>query len=823
MTLAEIPLQGARPHHASQAPQSYDPAAAPAEARPASPAKTKRDLLQSSARAGALVKGITAIGVVAVSLAGTPAGAAAYAAIGPEPEPGSPGLPDGRVYEEVSPSNKSGNEAAQPVDGVAPVMFAAPDGGDSVLYNTSGPIGDSATGVQDWAVAKRAGTTWQSSGVLPRALGEQSRATTNPNALAFSSDLSAAIFEVPESGGIPATYVPNELSFANGHAGEGAPAIFVHSLGTGETKWLGWPMIADPLPDPASTANNFSILAKGGSIAGASPQLNTIYFNFWGTLSLEDDHPNTSLGDVSRAQVLRGETSNPNADPAGDSGFYEWHEGTVRSAGNLPNGTLDPYGAISAATPYESKGFTGDSLDNQVSETGERAFFLSPAPESGSGRPSELYLHETAQGIQRTVLVSRDALLPSTNGEPAPAPTTPLLIEAQDPLSSRSYMYAAPDGSRVFFVSTDTLTAGAPTNNEGKVYEFNIETETLSYLPGLAPSTVAGGAPSRAQIVASSPDGAKLLFEKLVAYGPQTQRPIELDLWADGHVTPIASLNGSVEDYVYFAQITSDGKAFVFQTSDPLPGFNDGGHKVNGELQPTSDVYSYSVGTDTLDCLSCPPRGIAPTGNAELSHAVPTTQIGGSVMNGMAFRDDAVSAEGDQVFFDAPGQLVPQAANGLRNVYEWENGRLFLISTGTSGQASYFGDSNSDGTNVFFATSQGLVPGDTDEGYDVYDASPPEPEHSTTTGAAPCQGEVCHGPPVRAPILGPPASASFSGLGNPSFSVATRSAKPKPASPAQKLAKALIACHKEKRRKKRLSCDKQAHRRYSSRASNGRK
>ena len=49
---------------------------------------------------------VAAVGVV------VPAGAGAYASIeGPPVFSSAPGLPDGRVYELVSPANKNGNEA----------------------------------------------------------------------------------------------------------------------------------------------------------------------------------------------------------------------------------------------------------------------------------------------------------------------------------------------------------------------------------------------------------------------------------------------------------------------------------------------------------------------------------------------------------------------------------------------------------------------------------------------------------------------------------------------------------------------------------------
>jgi hypothetical protein len=68
---------------------------------------------------------------------------------------------------------------------------------------------------------------------------------------------------------------------------------------------------------------------------------------------------------------------------------------------------------------------------------------------------------------------------------------------------------------------------------------------------------------------------------------------------------------------------------------------------------------------------------------------------------------------------------------------------------------------------VFFATTDSLVAGDTDGAYDVYDARIPHPGDVLAPAAVPCEGSVCQGPPNVPSPLTSPASATFSGLGNP--------------------------------------------------------
>ena len=106
---------------------------------------------------------------------------------------------------------------------------------------------------------------------------------------------------------------------------------------------------------------------------------------------------------------------------------------------------------------------------------------------------------------------------------------------------------------------------------------------------------------------------------------------------------------------------------------------------------------------------------------------------------------------------------------------------MYLISSGTSSEESYYLDNSESGGDVFFNTAAGMVPGDRDEAYDVYDARIPRPGDNPPPAAVPCQGDVCQGPPSVPSLLGAPASATFTGLGNVTQpSVQTVEAKPGP-------------------------------------------
>ena len=106
------------------------------------------------------------------------------------------------------------------------------------------------------------------------------------------------------------------------------------------------------------------------------------------------------------------------------------------------------------------------------------------------------------------------------------------------------------------------------------------------------------------------------------------------------------------------------------------------------------------------------------------------------------------------------------------------------------------------GSNIFFFTSTALVPQDTDELGDLYDARIGGGVPSAHTNG--CAGEGCQGALEPEPSFGTPGSELFQGTGaNPVVEVASFTAsKPTAASPKKKK-KPSHAKHKHKAKKKR--------------------
>lgn len=655
-----------------------------------------------------------------------PDSAMALANAGVEPGHGPSGLPDERVYEQVSPQNKYGNEAGGSVSGTPPYIVSGVDGNE-VAYFNNGPVGETPSGWDFFSVARRTPDGWQSHAAVARGEGTQGAFLTNPEfGLGFSAEMAASVFVASD------TFTSEQSRTSP------TPHIYRY-VEDGELQWVGKPAVKEPLRYSGFYGSSNAGL---GRLAGASPSFDTIYYAFQGVLTPAEERPAPALGDVSRLEEMA-TLNKAAAPPASDDGFFEWHEGTLEYAGVLPDGEVDPLGAAPAAS-VDNLGYSANSLDNQVSEDGENAFFVSPDPHSRASGPIELYVHETMPGsAPRSVLVSRDLLLAEVNGESAAAPSGVVAGNGFTNNGGESYIYASPDGSHVLFESTDQLTTEAPSGTTVKEYDFDTKTQELTYLPDVAdlPS-------GTIRILQSSRDGSDFIFA----------RDGSLDLWNEGTVSQVASAAGS-EAGIAFAAASAAGSVFVFQSNAPFSEFH-----FNNGAGADAQVYRYEVGSNSLSCLSCPPSSEAPSGSASLSNAYAAGNLGNTFADMTGSR--GVSEDGSRVFFDSPDALVPQDTNGQRDVYEWENGTLYLISTGVSSSASYFGDNSPDGNDVFFGTAQGLDPGDTDEAYDVYDARVPRPGDRPPPSAVPCEGSVCQGPPSTPSLLAPPSSETFSGPGN---------------------------------------------------------
>jgi hypothetical protein len=288
-----------------------------------------------------------------------------------------------------------------------------------------------------------------------------------------------------------------------------------------------------------------------------------------------------------------------------------------------------------------------------------------------------------------------------------------------------------------------------------------------------------------------------------------------------------------------------------------LTGY-DNRDAVSGQLD--EEDYLYHASSNGLVCASCNPTGARPVGAFGSQERALNGFLDGNVLlnrwvaasipgwTGTAdYGEDALYqsrylSDSGRLFFDSSDALVPQDVNGTTDVYEYESpgvggcervsatfgeasgGCVALVSSGGSPEESVFLDASENGDDVFFETTAGLVPQDYDGAYDVYDAHVCSAQSPCVLPPPalppPCVTEAsCRPAPVSQPsIFGEPSSATFSGAGNVVVSPPAPAVGSKSVTRSQKLTRALAACRKVKKARKRVLCERQARRRYAKQA-----
>ncbi len=440
-----------------------------------------------------------------------------------------------------------------------------------------------------------------------------------------------------------------------------------------------------------------------------------------------------------------------------------------------------------------------EGLRNAVSEGGGTVFFTATGADRfacGGTQPPVSELFARIDG-SRTVAVS----------EPSAADCP--LCDTGAP-EDGVFQGASADGSRVFFTTTQPLLGGDTSEN---LYEYDFDPPAGQ--PKVVRVSAGDGSVSEptaeVQSVANvSEDGSHVYFvakgvltTAANSMGEHAQPDGEnLYVWERdaeypaGRMVFIAGCGDVGEN-----QVTPDGRFLAFTSSC---------HLTAGDTSSSRQVFQYDAQTGSMVRVSVGLEGYDNDGNvsqAGLDARIVQQPVGG----GLAVRGGAIartmSDDGAYVFFQSPVALTPRATGG--GVYEYHAGRVWLISS----QTGLIGVSASGG-DVFFSTTERLVPQDTDTQVDFYDARVGGgfPAPVTPVG---CVGEGCQGAPSSLPVFGVPSSVVLSGGGNLAPPpVSTPVVAPKRAlTAAQKLARALKACLKGSRRKRAL-CETRAKQRY---------
>jgi hypothetical protein len=785
------------------------------------------------------------------------------------------GLPDGRAWELVSPSNKHG--ALIKGIGSDGVVQAAADG-TRITYSATNPTESNpqANAGDAPLLSVRGSGAWSSREIIPPEYppatieGLGTRGLENK---LFSTDLSSALL------------VPfNEEPLLSPEASERTP--YVHNLNdiachiTETTCYL--PLVTGkgefaniPLTEPP--------IKFGGEKTGAA--------SAFGSVRLAGATPDLSHVGLQSAVPLKTEF---NKQPLiGKDTLYEWTAGVsgetqgereahLQLVSVLPNGE--------AASEFEAArfgAFKNDQVNvrHAISNAGSRIAW--ETVETGF---KHLYLRDTEKG--------ETVLLDNVQGGTGEGPHRPV------------FQTASANGSIVFFTDEQQLTSDS-TAAAGKPDLYACQVEPAegangplgctvadltgkgivknvgesAFVQGLLPGATEEGEEGGTDVyfVADGVlSGAENAHHEKATPGSCGEFPppgatcnlylehynVQTKAW--GEPTFIAALSADdgpdwgalatggsrlQEGAPVLSRLTSrvspNGKYLAFMSDRRLTGFDNTDASKSAGGAADEEVFLYGANSNQVVCASCNRYGQKPHGvldTARNEHGV--GQLVVDRQNNWTGRWLAASVPGwtnaseparyqsrylsnsGRLFFNSADALVPADANLTEDVYEYEpngvpaghpgectsgSGCVALISSGKSQDETAFLDASENGDDVFFLTTAPLTSEDTDQSFDVYDAH-------VCTSELPCQAPAttpqqcasstsCQGPSSQQTGFGSPASSTLSGSGNVVQSGVLPSKVVK-LTKAQQLARALKACKKLKSKKRRVACERRARKKF---------
>jgi hypothetical protein len=325
------------------------------------------------------------------------------------------------------------------------------------------------------------------------------------------------------------------------------------------------------------------------------------------------------------------------------------------------------------------------------------------------------------------------------------------------------------DGSSAVLRTAEALT-DTDTDSAQDLYEYRLPESgdpAGSSLTLLSEGPVGGGGEAEADFLNASSDHEYMYVlssERLTAdavadtpnvyvrHAGETSLVASLAPGDDGLVRGFTDPASSPPRYRE-TRVAAGGRVLLFRSTAAIAGAAGG----------TINVFRFDAATAGVSCVSCRPDGAPSAAEALLrppSFAVDTFEV----------ETRNATSDGRRVFFQTDEPLLSADTNGRPDVYEYdaEDDTTSLVSPGTGPAAYYYGN-GSDGRDVFFVTSETLVPQDRNGqrgALRIYDArvgggfAAPAP-------VSPCAGESCRGSAADPPDELPLSSAVAGRAGDP--------------------------------------------------------
>lgn len=324
-------------------------------------------------------------------------------------------------------------------------------------------------------------------------------------------------------------------------------------------------------------------------------------------------------------------------------------------------------------------------------------------------------------------------------------------------LGPGEFKEAAPDGSRVYY------TRG------GRLYLRNVDEPTERDITGT--DQVQG-------VVAVAESGERIYYVSKAALAaapsPLGQRPVAgennlyvTDLDSQGAATEtrlVTRLGDSLlERSIWAFQSNSrpagaspDGSVLTIASASSLTGQETAG---------VQQLYVYDHEKASFTCPSCLRGGATPEPLGVNGRVHVSGVSDGLTSRGWITRR-LVATDGT-VFFDTPTALLPDDKNSVRDVYEYRNGELRLLTSGgPSDGPSAVVNASADGTSVAISSQTGFTPHDIDPGFYKFWVLRVGGGFPYITPAPDCSGQGCEAELSAPPVLAAPGSAELRGRGN---------------------------------------------------------